>query len=135
MKGAYANMVVDELQVDAGGGIDIWVVWDTPPDAVSEESEVLVTYARGSRMHDWVWASILRPIARELGLQSEVAGLVHGGEDTYTIRTADDHFVEVNGRTHPRAVQLLEAMAAKVGDLAMREQTESPRRLKKRQAM
>lgn len=111
-------MVLDELQIDANGDIELWVI---PPDEESLEQELLVPCVQGSRMHDWVEANCLRPIVRELGLESRVASLVHGGEDTYTIRTVDEQFVEVNRLTHPGVVQVIEELAETAGKLALLE--------------
>jgi hypothetical protein len=119
MNGESENMMVlDELQVDENGDIDLRII---PPDEVSLEPDILVTCAHGSRRYNWVRVHGLRPIARELGLTSGIAGLVHGGEDTYTIRTRDSQFVEVNRQTHPAVVRVIEELAETVGKLALLE--------------
>jgi hypothetical protein len=111
-------MVLDELQIGENGDIDLRVI---PPDEVSLEPDFLVTCAHGSRRCNWVRVHGLHAIERELGLTSGIAGLVHGGEDTYTIRTQDSQFIEVNRRTHPGVVRVIEGLAEKIGNLAVQE--------------
>jgi hypothetical protein len=123
-------MQLDEIRVGANGDIDVRVV---PPDEVSTEPDFLVTCAEGTSVHGWVLRKCLEPIARELGVRSRVAGVVHGGEDTYTIWAVDDQSFEVNRQTYPHVVELIEKLAEKVGGLALRGGSEAPRRFSKRQ--
>jgi hypothetical protein len=111
-------MILDELVVMDNGDVQLCIV---PPDEVSTEPEFLVVCPVGTEQWDDVQVHLLRLIAKRLDLHSDVVGLVHGGEDRYTVRTSEGRFVEVNAAEHPAIVRSIEEAAAKAGQAAVRD--------------
>lgn len=106
--------IVDEIRVTDNGDVEVRIV---PPDSVSEALDIMGTYRRDSFPWQFVCRSCLCTIANELGLECRVLGIVHGGEDRYTVITSANDYLEMDRGTSPaslgainRVSQLVEAL-------------------------
>ena len=107
--------VLDELMVREGEAVELRII---PPDSLSSESDVLVICPWDSHPGVEIVRTDLPRIAEAVGADSPIAGITHIGDETYTVRTTDGAFYEVDGRTNPtflrsvrRIAELAEAKA------------------------
>jgi len=106
------NSVLDELRViDEDGQIHITVI---PSDAVSPEPSIQHVFVKDSPGWFLVREFFLARIACAIGQGIRIVGIVHGGDDRYTLITSEEAFVEVACGTHPEVLQDIQ----RIGDLA-----------------
>jgi len=107
--------VLDELLVREGEAVELRII---PPDSLSSESDVLVICPWDSHPGVEIVRTDLPRIAEAVGADSSIVGITHIGDETYTVRTTDGAFYEVDGSTNPaflrsvrRIAELAEAKA------------------------
>ncbi len=88
--------VLDELLVREGEAVELRII---PPDSLSSESDVLVICPWDSQPGVEIVRTDLPRIAEAVGADSAIVGITHIGDDTYTVRTIDGVFREVDGNT------------------------------------
>ena len=106
--------VLDEIQVTDTGDVEIRII---PPDSLSTDPDVLVTYPKGSPLGDLVCERYLRGIARRLGLRASIVSLVHSGEQLYTVHTLAGECAEVDGAADMQSLIMLNRIAGLVEGL------------------
>jgi hypothetical protein len=119
--------VLDELRFDDDGNIDVRII---PPDEVSADPDILVTLSVNSQPWELVKESSLPRIAACLGVAKDgIVGLVDGGDDTYTIITADGKYLEVDvseGEIEKALTEIVQEALKTLG-LCKKRPTRNPR--------
>lgn len=115
--------IVDEIRVTDDGDVEVRIV---PPDSLSPAPDIMATYRRGSFPWQFLRHSCMRTIARELGLECEVLGVVHGGEDRYTVVTSERDYLEVDRATRPACLGAIDKVSRLVQALELAPHNEVP---------
>lgn len=88
--------VLDELLVREGEAVELRII---PPDSLSLEPDVLVICPWDLQPALEIVRTSLPRIAEAVGADSAIVGITHIGDETYTVRTTDGVFREVDGNT------------------------------------
>lgn len=103
------NSVLDELRViDEDGQIHITVI---PSDALSPEPCIQHVFVKDCPGWFLVREYFLPRIARAIGQGVRILGIVHGGDERYTLITSEEAYLEVGAGTHPLIVQDVQRIA------------------------
>jgi hypothetical protein len=100
--------VIDELFVREGEAVELRII---PPDSLSSESDVLVICPWDSQPAVEIVHTDLPKIAEAVGADSNILGITHIGDETYTVRTADGYFREVDGNVKPAFLRSIRRIA------------------------
>jgi len=103
--------VIDEIRVSETGDYLIGLI---PPDRLSSEAYVQVTLDADSPLWQRVREGCLDVISRQLGLHSDVAFVVHQGEDRYSVGTACGDVLELDDRRYRIAVAAIQRTAREI---------------------
>ena len=115
--------VVDEMQIMESGEIEVRII---PPDSVSPLLDVLGTYAEGTQARELILRRYIGRIAEVLGVRGEIVGIVHAGQDRYTVVTTGGDYLEFDGSSHKAAVDAIDQVAALVEVLELGERNVLP---------
>jgi len=100
--------LLDEIRVADNGSLDIRIIED---DGTSSRPYRLVTLEPGDPATDLIRDGTLRKMGRVLGITSPVRTLVHGGEDRFTVISADGIPKEINVKGWPQAAAAIREIA------------------------
>ena len=115
--------VLDELFVHEGEAVEVRII---PPDSLSTESDVLVVCPWDKQPAVEIVRTDLPKIAEAVGADSAIVGITHIGDETYTVRTADEAFREVDGNTSPAFLRSIRRIAAIAEAKAFGPRTQLP---------
>lgn len=104
------NAILDELWVDEDGTIYVGVV---PLDDNDARPNIQATLQPGTPMCEFV-GSLLKRLAARLGIDCAINGIVHGGEDEFTVKTSDGNYLTVNAKVNEPAVEQIREIARHV---------------------
>jgi hypothetical protein len=124
--------VLDELLVREAEAVELRII---PPDSLSSESDVLVICPWDSQPAVEIVRTDLPRIAEVVGADSSIVGITHIGDETYTIRTADGNFREVDGNAKPAFLRSIRRIAELAVARAFGSQNQfSPEKIKRLRA-
>lgn len=121
--------VIDELFVREGEAVELRII---PPDSLSSESDVLVICPWDSQPAVEIVRTDLPRIAEAVGADSSIVGITHIGDGTYTVRTADGGFLEVDGNAKPAFLRSIRRIAELAEAKAFGSQNHLPPSMKNR---
>jgi len=121
--------VIDELFVREGEAVELRII---PPDSLSSESDVLVICPWDSQPAVEIVRTDLPKIAEAVGADSDILGITHIGDETYTVRTADGGFLEVDGNAEPAFLRSIRRIAELAEAKAFGSQNHLPPSMKNR---
>lgn len=101
------NAILDELWVGEDGTIYVGVV---PSDEILARPNIPATLQPGTPMCEFV-GSLMKRVAARLGIDCAINGIVHGGDDEFTVMTSDGDYLTVNAKVDEPALAQIQEIA------------------------
>jgi len=101
------NAILDELRVGEDGTIYVGVV---PLGGALARPNILATFPHSTPMCEFV-GSLLKRIAAQIDIGCAIEGIVHGGDDRFTVITSDGDYLAVDAKVSQSAIAQIQDIA------------------------